>query len=208
MRVLPVALLLITCVSSAGSSPVSPEPIEQSDGNWLVYDDGTANWFTWDGTYRGVWFNLYDFVPGWTSCQISEAELWFYHHAYYPWDTSEFTMELWNGDSNGPDVFLFDTTTTAFHYAPVNIVISPGVIAESNFWCLQNAEFSSGGWPSILSDHGIPGTVYHSFFSDTLSGVWQPFDRVGPADFLVRIYADMLTVNLQRTSWGALKAVF
>ncbi|MCK5841825.1 MAG: hypothetical protein KAH31_06645 [Candidatus Sabulitectum sp.] len=208
MKILPAALILISYISSAGSLPVYPGPIEQGDGDWLVYDNGTAQWTTWDGRYRGVWFNIYDFVPGWMGCEISETELWFYHHVSYPWDISEFTMELWNGGSTGPEVFLFDSTATALHYAPANIEISQEVIAESNFWCLQNTELSSGGWPSILADHGTPGSIYHSYFSDTLSGVWQPFDRAGPSDFFVRIYADFLYENFQRTTWGEIKTVF
>ena len=110
MKILPAVLLLISSISFAGSFRVCLDPIEQGSGEWLVYDNGTATWTTWDGMYRGVWFNLYDFVPGWMSCKISEAELWFYHHVSHPWDTSEFIMELWNGVSTGPEIFLFDTT--------------------------------------------------------------------------------------------------
>jgi len=208
MKTHSVALLVISCFSFAGSVPVCLDPVEEHDADWFFYDDGTPQWTTWDGTYRGVWFNLYDFVPGWMTCKICEVELWFYHHMLYPWDTSEFSMEVWNGDSTGPETFLFDSTTTAIHYAPVNITISQGVIAESNFWCFENTELSTGGWPSILADKGSSDSIYHSFFSDSLAIAWQPFDRAGPSDFFVAIYADLLVANLQRTTWAQLKTVF
>lgn len=48
----------------------------------LRYDDASAYWITWGGTYRGVWFHVEDSTPG----EIAVDTPWFmfYQHTSYP----------------------------------------------------------------------------------------------------------------------------
>lgn len=61
-----VSLLFALAISTpvpAGSIMLDrPIPIPSMDEPFQ-YDDGTANWLTWVGLYRGVWFNTRGFVP-------------------------------------------------------------------------------------------------------------------------------------------------
>ncbi|MCK5786924.1 MAG: hypothetical protein KAH54_10265, partial [Candidatus Sabulitectum sp.] len=151
--------------------------------------------------YRGVWFNIEDFVPGMSSCAVEQSEFWFYHHASYPWDTSDVYLEIWNGDSMAPTTQLDQTMVTAIHYAPTFACYSPIVEAEANFWGLVNTEMSAGGWPATLGD-GTPGV--HSFFSDDFI-VWEPWGDMG--DYFVRVFG-WPPWFLGNTTWGSLKATF
>jgi len=57
-------LLVSSFISIAGSVRIDPLPVSgnPSEQNYLQYDDGTAQWLTWAGVYRGVWFNTEDFI--------------------------------------------------------------------------------------------------------------------------------------------------
>ncbi len=57
---------------------------------YLQYDDSTAGWISWGEQCKGVWFNTDDFIPGMTGFALDFSEYWFYHHASYPWDVSDF----------------------------------------------------------------------------------------------------------------------
>ena len=195
-------LAVLSLAALAGQVAVNLDPIQGSDADWLVYDDGTANWLTWGGMFRGVWFNIEDFVPGETSAGINESEFWFYHHADHPWDTSDVYLEIWNGDAMAPTAQLDQTMITAIHYAPVFATYATPLIAEGNFWALANTEMSAGGWPALLGD-GTPGV--HSFFSDDFI-IWEPWGDMG--DYFVRVNADIPALALDNTTWGSLKATF
>ena len=139
-------IMLFLSTTAAGQIQIDPGQIERADGDWLAYDSGTAAWLLWDGTYRGVWFNLEDFVPGWPASHVGIAECWFYHiSSSYPWDTSDFYCELWNGPSSGPVTQHTQVQSTALHYAPVFVDFNPDPFADADFWIVINTELSSGG---------------------------------------------------------------
>jgi hypothetical protein len=171
----------------------------------LQYDDGTANWLTWGGLYRGVWFDLGDFAPSAPGCQANSMEYWFFHHASYPWDTASFYSELYTGDVSAPATQLDQTSVTAVHYQPVTATYASPFDVGTEFWGLVNSEMSAGGWPAILGDN-TPQTVDHSFFSDDFI-VWEPWVIQGPTsnDYFVR--ADV-TIGLESSTWGAIKGLY
>ena len=206
MKIICFTTLLLSAVSFAGQVAVNLGPMPEKDSDWLVYDNGSPAWLTWGGTYRGVWFNMQDFIPGATSATIEQAELWFYHHSEHPWDTSDVYIELWDGDSMGPTGQLDQQMATAIHYAPIYIDYDPAITtADENFWVLANTEMSAGGWPSILGD-GMQGSVYHSFYSDDFI-VWEPWDIGGACNYFISVYAT-LNAAFDATTWGALKTTF
>jgi hypothetical protein len=180
-----------------------PLPIAGTD-DVFQYDDGTAQWLTWTGLYRGVWFNWNDFASG-QPTQIFDLEFWFFHHSSYPWDTSSFWGELWNGGPSGPAVQLDQTSVAATHYAPC-YADYVWIVPDVNFWGIVNTEMSSGGWPALLGDN-TPQPVSHSLFSDDFI-VWQPWIIQGPTanDFLIR--ACMSAGALQESTWGSIKTLF
>ena len=167
----------------------------------LQYDDGSAHWLTWGGTYRGVWFNTEDYLPGSTGFMLEAMEWWFFEHASYPWDTADFYAEVWNGDENGPVELLDSQLVSAMHYAGAFTYYDPPLECESNFWGLINTTLSAGGWPSVLGDN-TPGE--HSFFSDDMI-VWEPWGELG--DYFIRAHGEF-DLSLQTDSWGSIKALF
>ena len=196
-------LVVLSIVAFASQVAIDPVQVER-DYDWLRYDDGTYNWLTWGGTYRGVWFNAQDFVPGATDGMVQQAELWFYHHSSYPWDTSDVYIEIWNGDAMGPTAQLDQTMLTAVHAAPIYAMYSDTLDVEQNFWCLANTEMSAGGWPAILGDN-MNTTISHSFYSDDFI-VWEPWTIDSACNYFVAVYWEPSA--FENTSWGALKATF
>jgi hypothetical protein len=207
MKILSVTFFIVF-VCLAQQVEIQEAPVQSQDTEWLQYDDGTAHWLTWQGTYRGVWFNVEDFIPGATCFPVEAAELWFYHHSNYSWDTSDTIIELWNGDyASGPDTLLSSSQITAVHFAPVYAEYEPAITADADFWCIQNTELSSGGWPSILGDN-MQGTVNHSFLSDDFI-IWEPWEvSGGVCNYFIRITDDWDPTSLERTTWGEVKTSF
>jgi hypothetical protein len=204
MKKAMAVLAVLSLVAFAGQVAVDLNPVER-DGDWLVYDDGSTKWLTWGGTYRGVWFNIEDFIPGGGDGLLEQSEFWFYHHSSYPWDTSDVYLEIWNGDAMGPMTQMDQTMVTAIHYAPVYASYSPEVAVEENFWALANTEMSAGGWPAILGDGNAPGTIFHSFFSDDFI-VWEPWDIGGACNYFIAV--NWNPGAFDNTTWGSLKATF
>ena len=171
----------------------------------LQYDDGSAYWLTWGGTYRGTWFDLEDFQPGAGGWNAEQSEYWFYHHTSYPWDTASFYAELWDGDVSMPATQLDQTSVTAIHYSPCYASYAPPLACEPQFWQLVTTEMSAGGWPALLGDN-TPGSADHSFFSDDFI-VWEPWVIQGPTsnDYLCRNDG---YVGLDATTWGAIKGMY
>ena len=124
-------------------------------------------------SYRGVWFDVTDFDMDGYGFVAEYTEYWFYHHAWYCWDTASFYAELWNGDANGPVEQLDQTSLVATHYAPVHANYSPTIETEADFWALINTSMSSGGWPPVSAD-STPQTPSHSFYSDDFI-LWEPW---------------------------------
>ncbi len=206
MKTAVTILFLLSLTAFAGTQvAVDLDPIVRTDADWLSYDNGTAQWFTWGGVYRGVWFNMEDFTPGAIGAYVEQSEFWFYHHSSYPWDTSDFYAELWNGTAPNMTNMLDQTTVTAAHYAPVYATYGTPITTEANFWCFSNTEMSSGGWPSNLGDAGSSG-VAHSYNGDTTS--LAPWVAGGQnCNYFISVLVEPMT-SLSRTTWGSMKALF
>ena len=162
----------------------------------LLYDDGTPVWINYGGA--SVWFHLEDFVPPATTVQLTQVEMWFYHDSSYPWDTSEFYLEIWSGDNETFMVEqLYQSLQNAVHYSPVFIDVSQeNLVTDLDFWIWENTEFSSSGCPSTILD-ASPPVVPHSCGN----GGW-----ITEGDLLIRCFADEM--SLESTSWGELKTIF
>jgi hypothetical protein len=194
--------LILTVPLLAGNVRVCLPGRSGSTYDELTYYNGTANWFTWAGMYKGTWFNTQDFMPGSTGYLMNHVEYWFYEHSNYPWDTDQFFSEVWNGEHTGPQSFLLQNVVTAFHFAPCYHVIIPDLLTEQHFWCVINTEMSDGGWPSILGDWSMPGDAGHSFHSDDFV-VWESFGDYGEFAIMAERW-----VSIETTTWGSLKALF
>lgn len=201
-----ITILLMAAVGfAAADSARLPEPVGTvpSDDD-LTYFDGTAWWLSWDGLYRGTWFNTKDFYGHSYNISVEETEMWFWHHSSYPWDTSEVYFEVYKGNQMAPNELLEQRETTATHYSAV-VVDHGSLYVEDSFWLMVNTELSSGGWPSILGDNS-PNEVDHSFFSDDFSE-WEPWVLQGPT---ANDYWIMATIgwSLESETWGSVKALY
>ncbi len=138
-------------------------------------------------------------VDGWdhSAWFADDTEFWFYHHPSYPWDTSAFYAEIWNGGVSGPGTLLDQTQVTAVHYSDCYAAYSPPVECEAPFWVLENTAMSSGGWPSVLSDSSAPSVV-HSFCD---MGPWEF------GDFLIRTNG-WPGGALESATWAGIKTLF
>ncbi len=214
MNTLSILFLVFAAVSAdvqthGLSSPVISSP----KGDWAHYDNGTPSWLCYEQQYRGVWFNLQDFIPGISDgMELENTEVWFYHDTSYPWDTAETYIEFWNGTSSGPTEFIEQHTVTAQHYTPTSIDHSPDwVVIDAQFWVIQNTELSLGGWPSLLGDDS-DNPIAHSMVSDNMS-LWEPFtglDGTG-SEFFISTYPEYPWAHgadLTPHSWGSLKVIF
>ncbi len=142
---------------------------------------------------------MQDFFPDADSGYIEQIELWFYH-APRQWDTSQFYLEVFDGDRNGPDVLLDQTMMYALHYQPTVCYYYTPVNVGPDFWCVVNTAFCSGGWPSIMSDGD--STINHSFLYD--GSAWMPHL---PGEYMIAVCWEEL-MSLHNVSWGQLKTVF
>ena len=113
----------------------------------LQYDDGSPYWLTWDGLYRGTWFDPSDFLPVSPGFYCCSTEYWFYHHSSYPWDTSLFLAELWSGTPAGPLTRADRSPVEASHYTAVYAYYPDTILMGQQFWAIVNTELSGGGWP-------------------------------------------------------------
>lgn len=190
----------------AGNLKLDAPVLADPTGLMLQYDDGTGWWVTWTGLYRGVWFNTADFYGSANICPADEAEFWFYHDSGYPWDTSSFYSELYDGGVAGPETELDETSLVATHNSAVLLDYRPAITCDVEFWLFVNTEFSSGNWPSVLGDN-TPHNVDHSFHSDDTI-VWEPWIVQGPNanDYLIRM--DVIVCDLESETWGSIKSLF
>lgn len=165
----------------------------------IAYDDGTPVWFTWSGIYRGVWFDLEDFVmePP-MNYYLTSVEMWFYHHTSYPWDTSSFFCELWMGGLWGPMNLMDTNFCTAQHYTAINCMFEDLYWIDNYFWIVLDLTQSAGGWPSSLSDGTPRAGISHSYVSDDFI-IWEPWTIDQTTTF---------PLNLISLSWGSLRALF
>lgn len=197
-------MLYSTVIAFEMSVPLSP--VGGASTDWLKYDNGTEMWYTREGTYRGVWFNLEDFVPGPQGIAIWETHMWFSHETAHPWDVSEVYLEIWNGNASGPDLLLDRTQVTAVDYAPVGVIFAAPIIAENDFWCIANTELSTEGTPATVSD-GAGSSVAHSFYSNDFTS-WTPWNPSGFSNYFVGVTGTDPNQALDATTWGSLKATF
>lgn len=143
------------------------------------------------------------------SSYITGMEFWFYHHASYPWDTSDFYAEFWSGESTGPSSILNSGLCTAVHYAPVTSDLYPDVpFWESETWGIVNTELSQGGWPSLLGDN-TPNIADHSFYSDDFI-VWEPWIVTGSttSDFFIRLHETYSQTSMASATWAGIKGLW
>jgi len=204
---IPLLILLLVCYAQDVIRLEHPVYIEYSTDDKFQYDDGSSHWLSWDGLYRGVWFDTQDFIPGSPGCMLSNSEFWFYHHADRPWDTSEFYAELWNGSPSGFINQMDLTQLTAVHNSGVYAEYYPDIGMSRNFWCIVNTELSDGGWPSLLGDN-TPNTVDHSFYSDDFT-IWEPWIMTGTvaSDYFIMASGVPLS-GLQSATWGTIKTLY
>jgi hypothetical protein len=66
-RSLAVTLAAVTFAYAGNVAIPGPLGTAPSDDE-LTYFDGTAWWLSWDGLYRGTWFNTADFYGPHTMC--------------------------------------------------------------------------------------------------------------------------------------------
>ena len=202
------SLVLLTAAAAAlaGNSRLEHPVGEAPSSSDLTYFDGTAWWLSWDGLYRGTWFHMQDFYPSPVDFELRQSEMWFYHHASYPWDTSEVWFEVFNGDQMAPVEQLDRTLVTAAHYSAVEVDYGAMFFTEPDFWLIANTEVSSGGWPSILGD-STPNETDHSFHSDDFI-VWEPWVIQGPTANDYWIQAEGPLPGFESATWGAVKTLF
>ena len=174
---------------------------------YLQYDDGSLGEYDSESMYRGVWFDVFDFMPG-VGFQADFTEWWMYNPSSDPWDTSDFYAELWIGDSSGPSEFLNSTLVTAVHCGPSYVNYPPtGVYCWITFWAIENTILSSNGSPYLIGDP-TPPSADHSFYSDDFVN-WSPWSNgVNTGDYLVRCSGDWTGTGFECTTWGSIKSVF
>jgi hypothetical protein len=196
-------LMLIAMVGVHADAVSLPQSEGGGGGTDFVfqYDDGTAGWLTWGGSYRGVWFNAGDFFTDAVGVDVSMLEFWFFHHASYPWDVASFYAELWNGTSSGPAEELASASVMAMHMTPVYAEFDPPIAAEGNFWALVNTkEMSAGGWPSVAADANSTSPPHSFYWSGS---AWEP----AIADYLFRAHGEPV-LGLEEATWGSIKGLF
>ena len=166
----------------------------------LAYHDGTAAWWSCSGMFRGTWFELEDFVPGYTDFLVEYVDVWFFQHSSYPWDTSDTIIELWSGNPEMIGSLLGSSQGIAYSGCATRFYYDPPVEVGSEFMCIQNTQASAGGWPSQLLDNS-PGR--HSFYTDDFI-LWD--SRLNN-NLMMSATGDPVT-SLGRTTWGYLKTLF
>lgn len=170
----------------------------------LQYDDGTADWFTFEGEYRGTWFNLEDFYPAVdaTGFVVNYAEVWFFHVSSQPWDASDFIGEITDGTPYSPGTVFAHDTGTALHLSPFYLYPMATCTTSTDFTVTEIPQFSEFGAPSIASDVS-PALKPRSFtVTSSVIDFWQ-------YDFLIRVNGyPVPPVELARTTWASLKATF
>jgi len=195
MKLVKTAVLILVLTSFSMASGTD---------DLLQYDDGTADWFSFEGEYRGTWFNLEDFYPtvDASGFVLNYAEIWFFHVYTHPWDTSDFTGEITDGTPYSPSTVFAHDTGTAFHLSPSYIYPMAPCTTGTDFTVTEIPDFSSYGAPSIASDVS-PAANLRSFISTPgFIDFWQ-------YDFLIRVNGYPLPPSgLARTTWASLKATF
>ena len=196
-------LLLLSLPLIAGNVRVDLPGGSGGTDDQLTYFNGSPQWVSWDGVYRGTWFNTEDFVAGSPGFGVIDVEYWFYESPNAdPWDTDNFYSEVWNGGQSGPQVRLAQSIATASHYAPCFHCFDPSLGVEQNFWALINTEMSVGGWPSILGDDSTPGDAGHSFYLDGVAlEIWEL------GEYYIGV-SGWPNYSLGAITWGSLKALY
>jgi hypothetical protein len=194
-----------SCVFGACIFLVVVSAAAQGTDDLLQYDDGIADWFTFEGGYRGTWFHLDDFYTDFDASKfvVNYAEIWFFHVYSNPWDTSDFIGEITDGTPYSPGTVLASDTGTASHMTPYYIYPAAPCTTGTDFTVTEIAAFSTIGAPSIASDIS-PATPPRSFTVTTpgVIDIWQ-------YDFLVRVNGYPVPPDeLTRTTWASLKATF
>jgi len=169
----------------------------------LQYDDGLAGWFSFEGEYRGTWFNLDDFYldSDASGFIVNYAEVWFFHVMSNPWDVSDYIGQITDGTPDSPGTVFFNEFKTAQNLSPNYFVPTVPCTTSTNF-TVTAITLSGSGAPSMASDIS-PSPDPRSFYVD--SGIltfWME-------DYLIRVNGyPTPPLNLSRTTWASLKAIF
>lgn len=194
-------LLFFVCIQLV-SDPIEPG---MGTDDILQYDDGTAEWFSFEGIYRGTWFHLDDFytIEGASRFVLNYAEIWFFHVYSQPWDTSDFICEITDGTPDVPGTVFDHQNSIASHLNPSMIYPFAPCTTSADFTVTELPVFSTYGAPSVASDLS-PTTVGRSFsvVSPGNIDIWQ-------FDYLIRVNGyPVPPVELSRVSWAFLKTTF
>ena len=196
-------LMLVFLTSTAFANDFvyveNPSGSGSTDQECLRYDDGMVQCFTWGGTYRGVWFNTEDFLPGSSGFLLEYSELWF----VFVGTTYDCYAEVWVGGSSGPVTLLDRTLLVPFERIAT---YEPPLDCGTDFWIILNTTLSSGGWPAAWSD-GSPPAVDHSFYSDDFV-TWEPWSNGSTWGDYCFMGGGEFILELGHMTWGEIKSVF
>ncbi|NLP04547.1 hypothetical protein GX411_01155 [Candidatus Fermentibacteria bacterium] len=200
---MPILMLVSTLLT--GESEFQLEAPVQCGGTdaILQYDDGTAQWLSYDRQFSATWFHLEDFQAGATGCQIQATEYWFYHHVgsyHLYWDTSIFAAQVWSGGPSGPDEMIDCSSATAVNFAPVFVDYIPPLQVPADFWLITRHSLWNGSPTPVMDIEAAPGP--HSFWRNPDMTEWEPL--IG--DLLYRVHGNLL--GLEEDTWGAIKVLF
>ena len=168
----------------------------------LQYDDGVPYTFSFDGKYRGVSFDARDFDGDAVDFSLSYVEYWFFNFGTPPWDTSQFTAEVWAGDLAGPENQLASQQITAVHNSAVYLGFPTPLNVTTEFWCIVNTGLSANGSPSLIGDGAPDGG--RSFYSADMAS-WLPWST---GDYFIRAGGEFSYTSLERTTWASIKGLY
>ncbi len=159
----------------------------------LKYHGDEPDWHHEYGYVHGTWFHVQDFLPDATGFTVEWAEL----GLLFPTSmhSATMTVEIWNGDSDGPSEFL---ASKEIVIPETLFTFDSPVETAGDFWCLLNV----GGGPVaayIVYDSTPQG---HSFFSDDFL-VWEEFTE---GEFFISVGGT--DYSLETTTWGGIKGTY
>lgn len=154
--------------------------------------------------YKGVWFSLSDFSPYAIDFYCDQLEFWMHYSMGSGWWDSE----IWIGGPEGPESLLISVETAGISMQPTFVDFDPPIQCGDNFWVVADCMPMGSGRPYFFAD-GSPNPVSHSFVSSDWE-IWEPFipgSSSTAVDFFIRAHGT-LQLNLEESSWGAVKTLF
>ena len=176
MKTIITAILVFAAVTSAETG--------------LAYHGSAPQWLSSQGTYRGTWFHVQDFIPGATGFSVEWVEIWLMDLGPAVSGEGVPLLEIWNED--------FTVLLGVSEVTGSEVWFSPAVEAGEDFWCVLNTEMCTE--TIYLMTDGDPDG--HSFFSDD-GLIWEEYNL---GEFFIS--ACNISQELNSSSWGGLKALF